>query len=179
MDKYEQEANGFSEMIISNSESIIANSGDQKMIEASKTLIADWNAYLAISADVLELSRQFKANDAMAIINGDLKPIREKLDASLGVLLEESTNGTKNASREGDELYSFATKILIAINIVVIIFTIFAAGYILISTLRPIGKLRKALSDLEVSMDIRWQQRFSNFIMALRNLADAIELESG
>lgn len=148
MDKYEQEANGFSDRIKSNAEAIIANSGDDKMIEASKTLISDWDAYLAISADVFELSRQFKTQDAMAIINGDLKPVRDKLDISLEVLLTGATEGTKNASREGDELYSFATKILLAINVFVIVFTIAAAAYILASTLRPIGKLRKALSDL-------------------------------
>lgn len=148
MDAYEKEA----ETIITEMENQMAsykenlyNQEDEAMFN---TVVESWNKYLEIHKSVIELSRQLKTEEAMALLNGESKEAVDTLDSAVIELNVFNDANASNASKEGDQEYAQTFTVLVIMSACVITFSIVAAIFILVSTLRPIKLLKSKLSDL-------------------------------
>lgn len=148
MTKYEEEADVIQKELdaqISSYEQIAANEEDKKVIEQVKEY---WNSYKKIHPQIIELSRQLKSQEAMSLLNGDSKKARDLLQEQIKLMVEDSRNGATQASEKGNVMYKEAYNTLVMVSIVMCVFMLLAAVFILYSILTPIGKLKIALKDL-------------------------------
>ena len=148
MDKYEAEANQIQKDI----ENKIADYGKIMLDNESKTLLKDisnsWAVCKGLHPQIISFSRALKTNEAMGIINGESKAARDALKEEVTKLVDHNAKGAAKASEDGDIEYAIAYKVLLGISIATVIFSIFAAAFILIGTFRPIALLQKKLTEL-------------------------------
>ena len=128
----------------------------QKQIDPNadeeKTLYNDvqnnWGEYLTLNKKVLELSRQLKTDEAMAIMNKESKDAFDSTSSSLLKLADLNKTMTKDASSEGDKQYSIAIQITLIMIIAVVIVSICIALFVIRSIRTPLSILKRELDTL-------------------------------
>jgi methyl-accepting chemotaxis protein len=143
------------------------------------TVKDNWTKCVQIHVKVIELSTEKKKAEALALINGESKEAGDVLQEAADRLVGNNSSGAKNASREGDKKYVSAYKILLAVCIFTFIFTILAACFILISTLKPIGvlKIRELAEkggDLTQKIDIRSKDEVGDLAQSINAFIENI-----
>jgi methyl-accepting chemotaxis protein len=145
------------------------------------TVKDNWTKCVQIHVKVIELSTEKKKAEALALINGESKEAGDVLQEAADRLVGNNSSGAKNASREGDKKYVSAYKILLAVCIFTFIFTILAACFILISTLKPIGVLKIKIrelaekgGDLTQKIDIRSKDEVGDLAQSINAFIENI-----
>lgn len=148
MAKYEKEAGEYQVQI----EALLKDIGELATVDEEKELISqiefNWGQYATIHKQVMALSRADQIDEAMILLNGESKRLRDQLQDLCNELVNFSNEGAKTASANGDKEYANVSKAMIGINIVVIIIVITVSTLILISIVRPLSKLNLKLREL-------------------------------
>ncbi|AFQ44225.1 methyl-accepting chemotaxis protein [Desulfosporosinus meridiei] len=148
MDKYEKEADaiqGELQKAFSSYDKSIIDDQDRALF----TIVMDnWSKYTEFHKQVIASSKELKTEEAMTLLNGESKKARDTLGETVNKLVEYNSNGAVKSSQEGNDLYALTYKILLIVSIVAIIFSVFAAIFLLYSTLKPLGLLKTKLKDL-------------------------------
>lgn len=148
MDAYEKEADSIiiqMEEQFTLYEETITSEDDATLFSTVKE---SWSQYVTLHTSMIELSRQLKTEEAMAILNGDSKTAMATLSDAIIQLNVYNDEGAANASKEGDKEYALVFKVLVIVSVSVLAFSVFAAVFILASTLGPINTLKARLKDL-------------------------------
>lgn len=116
--------------------------------ELFKTVKEQWNKYLQLNKQVIDLSRQMKTEEAMNLMRNDSKVAFDTASSSLLKLVEFNTQMSSNASLEGDKQYANTMKITIIIIIALAIGSIIFALFVINAIRKPLGLLKEELTAL-------------------------------
>lgn len=172
------------EQQIANYETMLQGGEDKGLFENFKL---EWSEYLNTGEQVRSLVSQHETDKAMDLIAGDSRTqFDEASDTILNLVKFNQTNAERE-SNEGDALYSSTFVVLITIIIVMALVAVGLAILIVLSIIRPIGKLSQAaealaLGDVNVSVETNSQdeigklmQVFSRMIASIRDQARVVE----
>ncbi|WP_252235102.1 methyl-accepting chemotaxis protein [Clostridium sp. CH2] len=116
--------------------------------ELFDTVKEEWNKYLGLHNQVIDLSKELKTQEAMNIMSEDLREAFNKASSSLIKLADLNKKMTENASLEGDKEYNTSIKINIIIIAVLSVLSIIF-GVIIINAIRkPLNMLKVELDSL-------------------------------
>ena len=142
---------------------------------------AEWDKYLAEHDKLIQISRQLDINKSTEIINGESKNAFYNLSDALNALIEENEENANNTSHNGDEMYGYISKFILAIVAGAILFGIIMAVFITYSVTKPIKKLKIRLlelvqkgGDLTQSIDLRSRDEIGELASAVNQFIDNI-----
>jgi methyl-accepting chemotaxis protein len=117
---------------------------------------AQWDAYLAVSAKVLELSRKNANEEATALFKGESKKLFDDVANTLAALAELNAKGADAASNEGDVIYSHSRMLIISVFVVLLVFSL-VVGYLLVKGISgPAGAIAGVLQTMSTgNLDIK------------------------
>lgn len=95
-------------------EKLLSNEKDKNLYEDFRP---HWQAYLALSQRLMEMSRQGRAEEARLFFGGELKKAFDAITAKLQEMVELNNTGANAASKHGDELYASARLAIIGVLI--------------------------------------------------------------
>lgn len=158
MDQVEQEMESLNIEIgkkMAEYEETIADDVDRELFNIVKT---EWDTYLQINKQVIDLSRQMKTEEAMKLIRGGSKEAFDNASNALIKLVKHNQTNADKADKEGNRIYDNTVKILI---IVIVLGALIAVGVSFVITngiIKPINKLassanKMAEGDLDVEID--------------------------
>ncbi|WP_413791650.1 MULTISPECIES: methyl-accepting chemotaxis protein [unclassified Pseudomonas] len=93
-------------------EKLLSSAEDRQLFDTTRT---DWAAYLAVSKDLLALSRQNLTSEARTLLRGESKRHFDLVTADLQKLVEINAAGADVASTHGRQLYENARLSIIAV----------------------------------------------------------------
>jgi len=154
-------------------EKTIADEDNRKIVNEFKT---EWSEYLDISRKVIELSRQYKEEDAMNIMRNDSKTAFDEVSGTLIKLVEYNEQGADKQDKEGNRIYGNTVK---ATVIVIIAISIFAIGVSVVITngiIRPVNKLveaadKIAVGDIDVNVVSKSKDEIGNLMVSFGRMA--------
>ncbi|MCS6131172.1 methyl-accepting chemotaxis protein [Clostridium botulinum] len=116
--------------------------------ELFKTVKDEWNKYLELNKQVIDLSRELKTEEVMNIMNKESKEAFDKASASLIKLANLNKKMTEEASLAGDKLSSGSIRInIIIISVLGVLSVVF--GIMIINTIiKPLNMLKVELDSL-------------------------------
>lgn len=118
---------------------------DKKVYEIANN---QWSEYMRIHKTAIELSRSLKTDEAIKIMNGEGKKSFDIAAQSLLELANFNKEMAKEASNEGDNIFSKTMLIsIVVISVLTIIAIVFAAA-IISGILKSLSVLKKELSAL-------------------------------
>lgn len=101
--------------------------------------IKQYESYLQIHDKVLQLSRQLKTEEAMALINGESQKLFDASSATAVQLVELNVSGADAASKLGDAIYDSARQLVSIIMVVSLILGVLIAFFIVKNLLQQLG----------------------------------------
>lgn len=127
--------------------------------EAFSEFQTNWRQYLSLSKKVLELSRQDRDAEAMAIMRGEAK---QSYDGAVGAaqeLVAFNAQQSDSATQNGIRVFSSTSKIMIITIVVVALIVVAVSLVITNGIIQPIKKLgasadKIAQGNLDVEIDI-------------------------
>ncbi|MFB9327333.1 methyl-accepting chemotaxis protein [Paenibacillus aurantiacus] len=165
-------------------ESTVVEDIDMQNLQAVKN---EWNNYLAISGEVLSLSRQLQTSQAMLRMNGDSEALFNSVSDKLLELVKYNETNAQKASEQGDKDYANTRLIfIIAISVAALIGLVLSI-VIINSIVRPLRALTQAADKLavgDVGVNVRATTKdevgqlmsaFENMIANIREQAQAAE----
>ncbi|WP_252224560.1 methyl-accepting chemotaxis protein [Clostridium sp. ZBS2] len=108
----------------------------------------EWNKYLGLHNQVIALSKELKTQEAMNIMNQDLREAFNKASSSLIKLADLNKKMTENASLKGDKEYNESIKINIIIIAVLSVLSIIFGTIIINAIRKPLNVLKSELDSL-------------------------------
>ncbi|WP_252231672.1 methyl-accepting chemotaxis protein [Clostridium sp. ZBS15] len=108
----------------------------------------EWNKYLGLHNQVIALSKELKIQEAMNIMNQDLREAFNKASSSLIKLADLNKKMTENASLQGDKEYNESIKINIIIIAVLSVLSIMFGTIIINAIRKPLNVLKSELDSL-------------------------------
>ncbi|OBR92233.1 methyl-accepting chemotaxis protein 4 [Clostridium ragsdalei P11] len=96
-------------------EKSIYNTEDKNLIQDVKN---EWNKYIDMHKQVIQLSRELKTDDAMKIMNGDSKKAFDKFSSSCSKLVDFNKKMAASASTQGNNIYVQARNVYIIIILI-------------------------------------------------------------
>ncbi|NFS10393.1 methyl-accepting chemotaxis protein [Clostridium botulinum] len=116
--------------------------------ELFKTVKDEWNKYLELNKQVIDLSRELKTEEVMNIMNKESKEAFDKASSSLIKLANLNKKMTEEASLAGDKLSSGSIRInIIIISVLGVLSVVF--GIMIINTIiKPLNMLKVELDSL-------------------------------
>ncbi|WP_088189482.1 methyl-accepting chemotaxis protein [Desulfosporosinus sp. FKA] len=169
---------------IEESKSVIDGDTDRKLIN---DIEADWNQYLVLHNQVLELSKQNKSAEAMKIVNGEEAKIFNNVSDLCLQLTKFNQDNAYASYKNAESVYSQAKLILIVILVFAVVIAIIAGLLIINSIIKPTNHLidiadKLALGDVNVNVDITSKdeigslaQSFSRMISNIRGQVQVAE----
>ncbi len=114
-----------------------------------------WDQYLLVSKDIVDLSRQNKNEEAAALFKGEARKIFDDASATLTDLAKLNKEGAEAASAEGDAIYASSRIILIASLVTAIVLSVIAAFLLVRGISRPAIAIAGALQTMSTgNLDI-------------------------
>ncbi|MEA2741897.1 MAG: methyl-accepting chemotaxis protein [Acetobacteraceae bacterium] len=115
-----------------------------------------WNAYLALSSQIIGLVEQKKITDAADLLTGDSAYQFIKAKALVGRLLVAKVKGGDDAVAGAAALYQATIPVMLGAIVIAILLGLGAAGFVIFGVARPLTRLtavvgRMAGGDLEVA----------------------------
>ncbi|MBE6068800.1 MAG: HAMP domain-containing protein [Clostridium lundense] len=107
-----------------------------------------WNEYITAHGTAIELSRNFKTDEAMKIMNGEGKKSFDSASVSLLELVDFNKEMARTASNEGNDIYSKTMLISVVVISVLTIIAIAFAGIIISGILKSLNILKRELFAL-------------------------------
>ncbi|EES50620.1 methyl-accepting chemotaxis protein [Clostridium botulinum] len=116
--------------------------------ELFKTVKDEWNKYLELNKQVIDLSRELKTEEVMNIMDKESKEAFDKASSSLIKLANLNKKMTEEASLAGDKLSSGSIRInIIIISVLGVLSVVF--GIMIINTIiKPLNMLKAELDSL-------------------------------
>ncbi|MBN1057505.1 methyl-accepting chemotaxis protein [Clostridium botulinum] len=116
--------------------------------ELFKTVKDEWNKYLELNKQVIDLSRELKTEEVMNIMDKESKEAFDKASSSLIKLANLNKKMTEEASLAGDKLSSGSIRInIIIISVLGVLSVVF--GIMIINTIiKPLNMLKIELDSL-------------------------------
>ncbi|HBJ1646195.1 methyl-accepting chemotaxis protein [Clostridium botulinum] len=116
--------------------------------ELFKTVKDEWNKYLELNKQVIDLSRELKTEEVMNIMDKESKEAFDKASSSLIKLANLNKKMTEEASLAGDKLSSGSIRInIIIISVLGVLSVVF--GIMIINTIiKPLNMLKVELDSL-------------------------------
>ncbi|HBJ1651372.1 methyl-accepting chemotaxis protein [Clostridium botulinum] len=116
--------------------------------ELFKTVKDEWNKYLELNKQVIDLSRELKTEEVMNIMDKESKEAFDKASLSLIKLANLNKKMTEEASLAGDKLSSGSIRInIIIISVLGVLSVVF--GIMIINTIiKPLNMLKVELDSL-------------------------------
>ncbi|NFO57283.1 methyl-accepting chemotaxis protein [Clostridium botulinum] len=116
--------------------------------ELFKTVKDEWNKYLELNKQVIDLSRELKTEEVMNIMDKESKEAFDKASSSLIKLANLNKKMTEEASLSGDKLSSGSIRInIIIISVLGVLSVVF--GIMIINTIiKPLNMLKVELDSL-------------------------------
>lgn len=109
----------------------------------------DLESYLTVSDRLLTLSRNNANTEAATLYNGGSSAQQALMEEALGKLVALNTEGGKEASARGDEIYATAKLIVWGVLAIALLLSA-GVGYMLTRSLStPIGRLTAIMTDME------------------------------
>ncbi|AZV55764.1 methyl-accepting chemotaxis protein [Clostridium sp. AWRP] len=96
-------------------EKSIYNTQDKNLIQDVKN---EWNKYIDMHKQVIQLSRELKTDDAMKIMNSDSKKAFDELSSSSSKLVDFNKEMADSASTQGDNIYVQARNVYIIVILI-------------------------------------------------------------
>ncbi|QXE20072.1 methyl-accepting chemotaxis protein [Clostridium sp. 001] len=96
-------------------EKSIYNTEDKNLIQDVKN---EWNKYIDMHKQVIQLSRELKTDDAMKIMNGDSKKAFDEFSSSCSKLVDFNKKMAASASTQGNNIYVQARNVYIIIILI-------------------------------------------------------------
>lgn len=142
MEQYESEmqaiGNNIDELFDRYTSSLITNDTDRKLMEEA---IAAWDKYLEVKDKILNLSRENKTEEALALVRGDSMDLFNTASNIFLEAVEFNKTGAEEASVSGDELYASAQKLTLSIIIGMTIIAIIASILIIRMITKPVFEI--------------------------------------
>jgi methyl-accepting chemotaxis protein len=115
-----------------------------------------WNAYLAISQQIIALVEQRKITDAADLLTGDSAYQFAKAKALVGRLLVAKVKGGDEAIAGAAALYQATIPVMLGAIVIAMLLCLGAAGFVIFGVARPLTRLtavvgRMAGGDLDVA----------------------------
>lgn len=144
----EQEAGGEKKQFetrLATYEPLVSSDEERKLYNI---VVSDWTAYLAVSKDLLALSRQNQENEARALLRGESKRLFDMVTSDLQKLVELNDAGAEAASKRGDALYANARISIIGVLIAALLIGLGLALFISRIISRPLKQAAAAAEQL-------------------------------
>lgn len=154
-------------------EKSLYNDKDKNMYAIVKK---QWSEYIRIHEIVIELSRTLKTNEAMVIMKGDGEKSFDTAASSLLELVTFNKEMAKEASNEGDNIFSKTMIISIVIISILTIIAIAFASVIISGVLKSLNVLKRELSALAERGGDLTQEIKVNSKDEIAELANALNL---
>ena len=151
----------------------------------------NWEQYMAISERINKLSRELKADEALAIVSGESSDTRKKLSDSVQALVDYNLANAKAASVEGEDVYNTTLMTLIIVVVAAAAAAVGLTVWITGSITGPVRRLSEAADQLavgSVKVDVettsrdeigQLMQAFSRMIASIREQAAVVERIAG
>lgn len=185
MEEIEAEIN---QMFNQYSSTLVTNDTDRQLMAQAQ---AAWTKYMDGHEKMITLSRENKTEEAMAIIGGESKTLFDDASSIFLEVVEYNKNGGEQASRDGDNLYSGAQKMMIAAIVLFSVFALAGSFYIVSSITRPvqeIDEVAKKIADGNLEESITYVSKdelgmlaanFNKTVSRLRDYVQYIDEISG
>lgn len=139
--------------------SLITESTDQKLISDAKT---SWNSFKKNAEQILELSRQNKTSEAMALVLGDGSKYFDTFSEYMLQLVDYNKGGGDKASADGDAKYASARSATVIAVIAIIVISVIFSVLILRSIMVPIKELdvvAKKIAEGDLDSEIQYKSK--------------------
>ena len=133
------------ELAMKSYESTLYNEEDKAIFTKVKD---EWNKYLVIHKEVINLSRDMKTAEAMALMNGASKVDFDSASEACLKLVNFNVSNSDRESKDGDKLYTDSRTILITISALITLFCVFMGIFITATISSSISVLQKKLQEL-------------------------------
>nr|WP_052250940.1 methyl-accepting chemotaxis protein [Xanthomonas sacchari] len=144
----------------------------------------EFDKYLALHKQVLDLSRTLKTSEALALFNGDQRKLYDDASTILDSLVVLNTKGGEAASAEGDVLYASSRQWIIAVIVVCVLLGAGISVFIVRGLMRLLGgepayvaeiANKVAQGDLNLEVAVRANDR-SSALYAMRTMVERLKL---
>ncbi|MBO9874763.1 methyl-accepting chemotaxis protein [Xanthomonas sp. D-93] len=144
----------------------------------------EFEKYLALHKQVLDLSRTLKTSEALALFNGDQRKLYDDASTILDSLVVLNTKGGEAASAEGDALYASSRQWIIAVIVACVLLGAGISVFIVRGLMRLLGgepayvaeiANKVAQGDLNLDVAVRANDRGSA-LYAMRTMVERLKL---
>ncbi|MCW0424736.1 methyl-accepting chemotaxis protein [Xanthomonas sacchari] len=144
----------------------------------------EFDKYLALHKQVLDLSRTLKTSEALALFNGDQRKLYDDASTILDSLVVLNTKGGEAASAEGDVLYASSRQWIIAVIVVCVLLGAGISVFIVRGLMRLLGgepayvaeiANKVAQGDLNLEVAVRANDSGSA-LFAMRSMVERLKL---
>ena len=154
---------------------MIASAEERQLYESYKS---DWDVFVSEQAQILELARQNKNTEAMAIANGDARRRYNSLRDLSDKLAAMNVQGGIKSAADAAAVYSSARFWTIGILLVCATLALTMAWLITRSITAPIGVAvaaahKLAKGDMSVRIEVRGKDETAQLLQAMKDMAEA------
>ncbi|XQA70875.1 methyl-accepting chemotaxis protein [Xanthomonas sacchari] len=144
----------------------------------------EFDKYLALHKQVLDLSRTLKTSEALALFNGEQRKLYDDASTILDSLVVLNTKGGEAASAEGDALYASSRQWIIAVIVACVLLGAGISVFIVRGLMRLLGgepayvaeiANKVAQGDLNLEVAVRANDR-SSALYAMRTMVERLKL---
>ncbi|MGE8361536.1 methyl-accepting chemotaxis protein [Pseudomonas sp.] len=157
-------------------EQLIDGSEEQALYERFKTAE---KAYLEEQAKLMELSRQGRLDDAMAVANGDMNQHADQLARALAELTELNRNGATDAAQKAGEVFYSSRNWVILTMVLAGLATVVLAMLLTRSIVTPLSHAVQvaevvASGNLTQSFDVEGRDEPARLLAALKTMQQSL-----
>lgn len=180
MDKIETEINN----LFIQYYDLTQNETDKKLIE---TAGSDWNTYITLNKQIIELSGQGKTDEAIKILQGDGQKLFDEISSILLDIINLNKEGANQAINDDETIYLIGLILMTSITILITIASLYIAKRMIGSILTPIDEIKNVainLSNGDLDQEILYNKKdeigdiaeaFRNTIYELKNYISDID----
>ena len=107
-----------------------------------------WTQYNAADERILELAGEGRVDDARAILEGECVGLYNSLNGAFNDIIAYNTEGSGSAAAESAALYTIATRLMIAVIVVIILVGVFFSFVIIRLIKTPISEIESAATKM-------------------------------
>jgi methyl-accepting chemotaxis protein len=151
----------------------LINSDEERKLH--DRFVAEWKQFLVLHDRLMAMSREFDADRARALIEGEGKQSFDRLSATLGQLVKLNHDGSMRESQASESVYASARIILLAGGAAGLLIAVCAAVWLVRAITGPLGQAlaaaqRVASGDLGGHIDASGQDEAGQLLQALAEM---------
>ena len=140
-------------------DALVTDDTERKLLQEIRT---QFDNYLVIGTNMIELSTENKTDEAMAIMTGESMNAFDALTEKCLELVEHNRAGGEQANRDADVSYAAAQKLMIVILTIISVISVLFALYIvhgITAPVKEIDQVAQKIAEGNLNESIRYQSK--------------------